>query len=63
MESTTSIEKLFGSECNQIDFGPKGQRWWGRKLSEQTGAGLCCEPRAGWASHSTSKDAGEVPWR
>lgn len=50
----TSIDKLFGSEGNHIDLGPKGQRWGGRKLSKQTEAGPCCETQGwvGFASHA-----------
>lgn len=49
-----STAELFGSECNQIHRGPKGQRQWGRKLSKQTGVSLCCRPQGwvGFTSHA-----------
>lgn len=49
-----STAELFGSECNQIHLGPKGQRQWGRKLSKQTGVSLCCSPQGwvGFTSHA-----------
>lgn len=54
-----STAELFGSECNQIHLGPKGQRQWGRKLSKQTGASLCCRPQGGVGSTSH----GQGCWR
>lgn len=52
-----STAKLFGSECNQIHLGPKGQRQWGRKLSKQTGASLCCRPQ-GWVGFTSHAQGG-----
>lgn len=52
-----STAELFGSECNQIHLGPKGQRQWGRKLSKQTGASLCCRPQ-GWVGFTSHAQGG-----